>query len=114
MREWGVLRKVSVVYQTIVATWGTPWAVELLLLVYRYVSCCLSVSATLQPKVLVLTSSLQKVLVSTSSLQKVLVATSSLQKVLVATSSLQKVLVATSSLHAKHGRRVDCVAKTAA
>ena len=30
------------VYQTIVATWGTPWAVELLLLVYRYVSCCLS------------------------------------------------------------------------
>ena len=27
MREWGVLRKVSVDYQTIVATWGTPWAV---------------------------------------------------------------------------------------
>ena len=50
MRERKLLCKVSVVYQMIVATWGTPWAVELLLLVYRYVSCCLSVSATLQPK----------------------------------------------------------------
>ena len=49
MRERASFCKVSVVYQTIVATWGTPWAVELLLLVYRYVSCCLSVSATLQP-----------------------------------------------------------------
>ena len=37
MRERGVLRKVSVVYQSNVGTWGTPWAVELLLLVYRYV-----------------------------------------------------------------------------
>ena len=50
MRERTYPRKVSVVYQTNAATWGTPWAVELLLLVYRYVSCCLSVSATLQPK----------------------------------------------------------------
>ena len=37
MRERKLLCKVSVVYQMIVATWGTPWAVELLLLVYRYV-----------------------------------------------------------------------------
>ena len=47
MREQDYPRKVTVVYQMIVATWVTPWALELLLLVYRYVSCCLSVALSL-------------------------------------------------------------------
>ena len=42
MCERKLLRKVSIVYQKNVRGKVTPWALELLLLVYRYVSCCLS------------------------------------------------------------------------